>query len=163
MQKNKLNLRICGVHLLNPYKTVVSHLKLPVVLGRPVELCMDESANFKVHFPEKLSKLQVRSIIKTLKVKHSVYFRRTQSFSSFRIHVIIASFLLALANSLQMFFLNSLLVLKFFISVNIVELHLRENWCCGEYAGVYTQKNGKGEEKNLISLFLEAILDSLFS
>ena len=27
MQKNNLNLRICGVHLLNPYKTVVSHLK----------------------------------------------------------------------------------------------------------------------------------------
>ena len=27
MQKNKLNLRICGIHLLNPYKTVVSHLK----------------------------------------------------------------------------------------------------------------------------------------
>ena len=28
MQKNKLNLRICGIHLLNPYKTVVSHLNL---------------------------------------------------------------------------------------------------------------------------------------
>ena len=27
MQKNKLNLLIYGVHLLNPYKTVVSHLK----------------------------------------------------------------------------------------------------------------------------------------
>ena len=27
MQKNKLNLRICDIHLLNPYKTVVSHLK----------------------------------------------------------------------------------------------------------------------------------------
>ena len=26
MQKNKLNLRICGIHFLNPYKTVVSHL-----------------------------------------------------------------------------------------------------------------------------------------
>ena len=26
-KKNKLNLRICGIHLLNPYKTVVSHLK----------------------------------------------------------------------------------------------------------------------------------------
>ena len=25
--KNKLNLRICGIHLLNPYKTVASHLK----------------------------------------------------------------------------------------------------------------------------------------
>ena len=49
-------------------------LKLSAVLGRPVELCMDESANFKVHFPEKLSKLQVSSIIKRLKVKHSVYF-----------------------------------------------------------------------------------------
>ena len=49
-------------------------LKLSAVLGRPVELCMDESANFKVHFLEKLSKLHVSSIIKTLKVKHSVYF-----------------------------------------------------------------------------------------
>ena len=28
MQKNKLNLHIYGIHLLNPYKTVVSHLKL---------------------------------------------------------------------------------------------------------------------------------------
>ena len=27
MQKNNLNLHICGIHLLNPYKTVVSHLK----------------------------------------------------------------------------------------------------------------------------------------
>ena len=27
MQKNKLNLHIYGIHLLNPYKTVVSHLK----------------------------------------------------------------------------------------------------------------------------------------
>ena len=26
MQKNKLNLHICGIHLLNSYKTVVSHL-----------------------------------------------------------------------------------------------------------------------------------------
>ena len=26
MQKNKLNLHIYDVHLLNPYKTVVSHL-----------------------------------------------------------------------------------------------------------------------------------------
>ena len=26
-QKNKLNLYIYGIHLLNPYKTVVSHLK----------------------------------------------------------------------------------------------------------------------------------------
>ena len=26
MQKNKLNLHIYGIHLLNPYKTVVSHL-----------------------------------------------------------------------------------------------------------------------------------------
>ena len=30
--KNKLNLRIRGIHLLNPYKTVVSHLKMVVVL-----------------------------------------------------------------------------------------------------------------------------------
>ena len=27
-KKNKLNLHIYGIHLLNPYKTVVSHLKL---------------------------------------------------------------------------------------------------------------------------------------
>ena len=27
--KKKLNFHICGVHLLNPYKTVVSHLNLP--------------------------------------------------------------------------------------------------------------------------------------
>ena len=27
MQKNKLDLHICDIHLLNPYKTVVSHLK----------------------------------------------------------------------------------------------------------------------------------------
>ena len=30
MQKNKLNLHIYGVHLLNPYKTVVSHLKVQI-------------------------------------------------------------------------------------------------------------------------------------
>ena len=94
-------------------------LKLSAVLGRPVELCMDESANFKVHFPEKLSKLQVSSIIKTLKVEHSVYFWRTQSFSSFRIHVITASFLLASANSLQMFFRNS-------FSVSFENFHSRK-------------------------------------
>ena len=29
MQKNKLNLHISGIHLLNPYKTVVSHLNTP--------------------------------------------------------------------------------------------------------------------------------------
>jgi len=28
MQKNKLNLHIYGIHLLNPYKTVVSRLNL---------------------------------------------------------------------------------------------------------------------------------------
>ena len=28
MEKNKLNLQIYGIHLLNPYKTVVSHLKV---------------------------------------------------------------------------------------------------------------------------------------
>ena len=33
MQKNNLNLRICGVHLLNPYKTVVSHLKRGVKMS----------------------------------------------------------------------------------------------------------------------------------
>ena len=31
MQKNKLNLHICGIHLLIPYKTVVSHLKNLIV------------------------------------------------------------------------------------------------------------------------------------
>ena len=31
MQKNKLNFRICGIHLLKPYKTVVSHLKLQLL------------------------------------------------------------------------------------------------------------------------------------
>ena len=31
MQKNKLNLHIYGIHLLNPYETVVSHLKLQQV------------------------------------------------------------------------------------------------------------------------------------
>ena len=30
MQKNKLNLHIYGIHLLNPYKTVVSHLKVAI-------------------------------------------------------------------------------------------------------------------------------------
>ena len=38
MPKNKLNLRICGVHLLNPYKTVVSHLKHAHVFDRCVPL-----------------------------------------------------------------------------------------------------------------------------
>ena len=33
MQKNKLNLYIYGIHLLNPYKTVVSHLKLSIYGG----------------------------------------------------------------------------------------------------------------------------------
>ena len=28
MQENKLNLHIYGIHFLNPYKTVVSHLKI---------------------------------------------------------------------------------------------------------------------------------------
>ena len=31
--KNKLNLHIHGIHLLNPYKTVVSHLKLHTVVN----------------------------------------------------------------------------------------------------------------------------------
>ena len=31
MQKNKLHLHIYGIHLLNPYKTVVSHLKCTVL------------------------------------------------------------------------------------------------------------------------------------
>ena len=33
MQKNKLNLHISGIHLLNPYKTVVSHLNLTWILN----------------------------------------------------------------------------------------------------------------------------------
>ena len=32
MQKNKLNLHIYGIHLLNPYKTVVSHLNSSITL-----------------------------------------------------------------------------------------------------------------------------------
>ena len=28
--KNELNLHICGMHFLNPYKPLVSHLKLPI-------------------------------------------------------------------------------------------------------------------------------------
>ena len=34
VQKKKLNLHIYGMHLLNPYKTVVSHLKLTVTNRR---------------------------------------------------------------------------------------------------------------------------------
>ena len=35
MQKNKSNLLIYGIHLLNPYKTVVSHLKFnSSILGK---------------------------------------------------------------------------------------------------------------------------------
>ena len=37
MQKNRLNLHICGIHLLKPYKTVVSHLKLPWCSYLPVK------------------------------------------------------------------------------------------------------------------------------
>ena len=32
MQKNKLNLHIYGIHLLNPYKTVVSHLNFEIII-----------------------------------------------------------------------------------------------------------------------------------
>ena len=41
MQKNNLNLRICGVHLLNPYKTVVSHLKVPRKLLNDTHGCIE--------------------------------------------------------------------------------------------------------------------------
>ena len=34
MQKNKLNLHIFGIHLLNPYKTVVSHLNYSTLFVR---------------------------------------------------------------------------------------------------------------------------------
>ena len=34
MQENKLNLHIYGIHLLNPYKTIVSHLKPKFSKGR---------------------------------------------------------------------------------------------------------------------------------
>mgnify|MGYP000170449072 CR=1 FL=1 len=41
MQKTKLNLHICGIHLLNPCKTVVSHLKmLKAVIMRLGLLCL---------------------------------------------------------------------------------------------------------------------------
>ena len=43
MQKNKLNLRICGIHLLNPYKIVVSHLK----------------RRFKIHFFDHIDREQL--------------------------------------------------------------------------------------------------------
>ena len=43
MQKNKLNLRTCGIHLLNPYKTVVSHLKCTVVCLVPWPLNESEA------------------------------------------------------------------------------------------------------------------------
>ena len=36
MQKNKLNLHIYGIHLLNPYKTVVSHLNLTPSIFIPI-------------------------------------------------------------------------------------------------------------------------------
>ena len=41
MQKNKLNLHICGIYLLNPYKTVVSHLKANLQ-NRLLEVLMEE-------------------------------------------------------------------------------------------------------------------------
>ena len=41
MQKNKLNLHICGIYLLNPYKTVVSQLKANLQ-NRLLEVLMEE-------------------------------------------------------------------------------------------------------------------------
>ena len=44
MQKNKLNLHIYGIHLLNPYKTVVSHLKVKrldsIFFAKPKRFCV---------------------------------------------------------------------------------------------------------------------------
>ena len=37
MQKNKLNLHIYGIHLLNLYKTVVSHLNSELVIKIEIE------------------------------------------------------------------------------------------------------------------------------
>ena len=34
MQKNKLKLHIYGIHLLNPYKTVVSHLNTKKIAAK---------------------------------------------------------------------------------------------------------------------------------
>ena len=82
MQKNKLNLRICGIHLLNPYKIVVSHLnrstvkisyinhrnsfkdhkkKLSTQLSKfncPIEgVVLDEHLNWKAHISNVSSKI----------------------------------------------------------------------------------------------------------
>ena len=47
--KNKLNLHICGIRLLNPYKTVVSHLNLTSHL-RPEMLFESEEVSFSFVF-----------------------------------------------------------------------------------------------------------------
>ena len=46
MQKNKLNLRICGIQLLNPYKTVVSHLNYSVVLELNEEMMQNKNVGY---------------------------------------------------------------------------------------------------------------------
>ena len=50
MQKNKLNLHIYGIHLLNPYKTVVSHLKelKRQLASAPVLTYFDKDAHTRV-------------------------------------------------------------------------------------------------------------------
>ena len=42
MQKKKLNLHIYGIHLLNPYETVASHLKKDRTSARLFALLMKE-------------------------------------------------------------------------------------------------------------------------
>ena len=92
MQKNELNLHIYGIHLLNPYKTVVSHLNLKLCkyhIGARVDLidfrlisksihgkrrkaltglkcCMFYSTRFESFWPQ--------IIITTLAKKYLLYF-----------------------------------------------------------------------------------------
>ena len=54
MQKNKLNLHICGIHLLNPYKAVVSHLKQPrrrqqQILKKKTQICIFDDEKHALH------------------------------------------------------------------------------------------------------------------
>ena len=55
MQKNKLNLHIYGIHLLNPYKTVVSHLK--------IELCVRLSVLRVFHVCHKIGEVYFRLLV----------------------------------------------------------------------------------------------------
>ena len=64
MQKNKLNLHIYGIHLLNPYKTVVSHLKK---LRRELQ----RKRRIKIELCVKLS------LLRLFHVDHVVQNRRT--------------------------------------------------------------------------------------